>query len=163
MIDVLDEAFRNTVKVILHGDEGRNLEQAIDFYARLSNPDNLKKVFATQKKMGESEKKKLLENATLLPLKILNVLLELLQANPDHIYALTMCRLLHSFNLRIAFQKPFDEPDSPLGVQCKEMLFDSERLVEECRNVIRDRRMAKELEGSVFNLYIYGELHIRTK
>ena len=64
-----------------------------------------------------------------------------------------MCRLLHNFNLRPAFQKPFEEPDSALGVQCKEILFESERLIEECRNVIRDRRMAKELEGKFFNLY----------
>ena len=62
-----------------------------------------------------------------------------------------MCRLLHNFNLRPAFQKPFEEPDSALGVQCKEILFESERLIEECRNVIRDRRMAKELEGKFFN------------
>ena len=94
VIEVLDEAFKNTVKVsitkfdfeffflfqvVLHGDEGRNLEKAIDFYARLCNPDNLKKVFAGQKKMGELEKKKLLENVTVLPFKILNVLLELLK------------------------------------------------------------------------------------
>ena len=67
-------------QVVLHGDEGRNLEKAIDFSARLCNPDNLKKVFAGQKKMGELEKKKLLENVTVLPFKILNVLLELLKA-----------------------------------------------------------------------------------
>ena len=140
---ILDETFKNTIIVLLMSDDTDiEFEKAIEYFAKISNPEAVTKVLKQH-----SPDKEISDEIYLLPLKLVCKALELLHSYSNHHLAFTVCKTLEWFNIQSSIQKPFDSFHTEVGQLCKDHVYLCDELIEKCRNVIRERRTVKVLES----------------